>query len=59
MFELFNKADFAGVVSLYTADATAFPPGSSERQGCNGRDVKKHGGARSVIRNSQPWRLSD
>lgn len=27
--ELFNKGDFAGVASLYTEDATAFPPGSS------------------------------
>ena len=26
--EFFNKGDFAGVGSLYTADATAFPPGS-------------------------------
>jgi uncharacterized protein (TIGR02246 family) len=26
--ELFNKGDFAGVASLYTEDATAFPPGS-------------------------------
>jgi ketosteroid isomerase-like protein len=26
--EFFNKGDFAGVRSLYTADATAFPPGS-------------------------------
>jgi uncharacterized protein (TIGR02246 family) len=26
--EFFNKADFVGVASLYTADATAFPPGS-------------------------------
>jgi uncharacterized protein (TIGR02246 family) len=26
--ELFNKGDFAGVGSLYTTDATAFPPGS-------------------------------
>jgi uncharacterized protein (TIGR02246 family) len=26
--ELFNKGDFAGVASLYTADAAAFPPGS-------------------------------
>jgi uncharacterized protein (TIGR02246 family) len=24
----FNKGDFAGVASLYTVDATAFPPGS-------------------------------
>ena len=27
--ELFNKGDFAGVGSLYTSDATAFPPGSA------------------------------
>jgi uncharacterized protein (TIGR02246 family) len=26
--ELFNKGDFAGVAALYTADASAFPPGS-------------------------------
>jgi uncharacterized protein (TIGR02246 family) len=26
--ELFNRGDFAGVASLYTEDATAFPPGS-------------------------------
>jgi ketosteroid isomerase-like protein len=26
--ELFNKGDFARVGALYTADATAFPPGS-------------------------------
>jgi uncharacterized protein (TIGR02246 family) len=27
--EFFNKGDFAGIGSLYTEDATAFPPGSS------------------------------
>ena len=27
--EFFNKGDFAGIASLYTADATAFPPGSA------------------------------
>jgi ketosteroid isomerase-like protein len=27
--EFFNKGDFAGVGSLYTSDATAFPPGSA------------------------------
>jgi uncharacterized protein (TIGR02246 family) len=26
--ELFNKGDFEGIAKLYTADATAFPPGS-------------------------------
>jgi len=30
--ELFNKGDFAGVASLYTEDATAFPPGSPWRR---------------------------
>ena len=27
--ELFNKGDFAGVASLYTEDAIAFPPGAA------------------------------
>jgi uncharacterized protein (TIGR02246 family) len=27
--EFFNNGDFAGVASLYTADATALPPGSA------------------------------
>ena len=27
--DFFNKGDFAGVASLYTDDATAFPPGSA------------------------------
>jgi uncharacterized protein (TIGR02246 family) len=31
--ECFNKADFAGVASLYTDDATAFPPGSGMVKG--------------------------
>jgi uncharacterized protein (TIGR02246 family) len=31
--ELFNKGNFAGVASLYTEDATAFPPGSSMVKG--------------------------
>jgi len=26
--DFFNKGDFAGVASLYTEDASAFPPGS-------------------------------
>jgi ketosteroid isomerase-like protein len=29
----FNKSDFDGVASLYTADATAFPPGSGMVKG--------------------------
>ena len=31
--EFFNKGDFAGVASLYTTDATAFPPASAMVQG--------------------------
>src|ERR1700749_3684027 len=31
--EFFNKGDFDSVASLYTADATAFPPGSSMVKG--------------------------
>jgi uncharacterized protein (TIGR02246 family) len=31
--EFFNKGDFDGVASLYTTDATAFPPGSTMVKG--------------------------
>ncbi len=31
--DLFNKGDFAGIASLYTDDATAFPPGSAMVKG--------------------------
>src|SRR5262245_13305899 len=31
--ELFNKGDFAGVASLYTEDAAAFPPGAAMVKG--------------------------
>ena len=31
--DFFNKGDFAGVRSLYTADATAFPPGAAMVRG--------------------------
>jgi uncharacterized protein (TIGR02246 family) len=31
--ELFNKGDFDGIASLYTDDATAFPPGSAMVKG--------------------------
>ena len=31
--EFFNKSDFTGIASLYTADATAFPPGSAMVRG--------------------------
>jgi uncharacterized protein (TIGR02246 family) len=31
--DFFNKGDFAGVASLYTEDASAFPPGSGMVKG--------------------------
>ena len=31
--DFFNKGDFGGLASLYTEDATAFPPGSGMVQG--------------------------
>lgn len=31
--EFFNKGDFVGIASLYTTDATAFPPGSAMVKG--------------------------
>ena len=31
--EFFNKGDFVGIASLYTTDATVFPPGSAMVQG--------------------------
>jgi uncharacterized protein (TIGR02246 family) len=31
--EFFNKGDFDGIASLYTEDATAFPPGASMVRG--------------------------
>jgi uncharacterized protein (TIGR02246 family) len=31
--EFFNRGDFAGIASLYTEDATAFPPGSAMVKG--------------------------
>ena len=31
--DFFNKGDFAAVASLYTDDATAFPPGSAMVKG--------------------------
>ena len=31
--EFFNKGDFAGIASLYTVDAAAFPPGAPMARG--------------------------
>ena len=44
--DFFNKGDFSGIASLYTEDATAFPPGSPMMKGraCNRGNVEKHGG---------------
>ena len=44
--EFFNKGDFSGVASLYTEDATAFPPGSAMvGQSRNRGDVERNSGA--------------
>ena len=37
--EFFNKGNFAGVASLYTEDATVFPPGSAMVKGRAGIEV--------------------
>src|SRR5215813_719643 len=53
--DLFNKGDFAGVASLYTDDATAFPPGSSMVKGRAAIEALwKNMADRSATRNSQP-----
>ena len=31
--EFFNKGDFAGIASFYTADAIALPPGAAMKHG--------------------------
>ena len=44
--DFFNKDDFAGVASLYTEDASAFPPGFRHSEGQSRDDrgtVEKHG----------------
>jgi uncharacterized protein (TIGR02246 family) len=33
--DFFNKGDFAGIASLYTNDATAFPPGAAMVKGAS------------------------
>ena len=33
LIDFFNKGDFAGIASLYTEDAVAFPPGASMVKG--------------------------
>ena len=52
--ELFNKGDFAGVASLYTEDAMAFPPGSAIVKGRAALELMWKGMAeKSAIRKSQ------
>jgi ketosteroid isomerase-like protein len=43
--EFFNKGDFSSVASLYTEDATAFPPGSAMVKSRNRGDVERNSGA--------------
>ena len=50
--DFFNKGDFAGVASLYTEDATAFPPGSGMVKGePRSRHCGKTWRGKSAIRN--------
>jgi len=44
----FNKGDFAGIGSLYTEDATAFPPGSAMVKGRPGIEALWKGMAEKV-----------
>ena len=44
----FNKSDFAGVASLYTEDATAFPPGAGMVKGRPGIEAMWKGVAEKV-----------
>jgi uncharacterized protein (TIGR02246 family) len=46
--DFFNKGDFAGVASLYTDDATAFPPGSGMVKGRAGIEAMWKGMAEKV-----------
>jgi uncharacterized protein (TIGR02246 family) len=46
--DFFNKGDFAGVASLYTAEATAFPPGSAMVKGRAGIEAMWKGMAEKV-----------
>src|SRR6059058_193217 len=46
--DFFNKGDFSGVASLYTEDATAFPPGSAMVKGRPGIEGMWKGMAEKV-----------
>ena len=46
--DFFNKGDFAGVASLYTEDATAFPPGAGMMKGRAAIEAMWKGAAEQV-----------
>ncbi len=46
--DFFNKGDFSGVASLYTEEATAFPPGSAMVKGRPGIEAMWKGMAEKV-----------
>jgi ketosteroid isomerase-like protein len=46
--DFFNKGDFAGVASLYTKDATAFPPGAGMMKGRAAIEAMWKGAAEQV-----------
>jgi uncharacterized protein (TIGR02246 family) len=46
--DFFNRGDFSGVASLYTEDATAFPPGSAMVKGRPGIEALWKGMAEKV-----------
>jgi uncharacterized protein (TIGR02246 family) len=46
--EFFSKGDFASVASLYTTDATAFPPGSAMVKGAAAIEAKWKSAAENV-----------
>jgi ketosteroid isomerase-like protein len=50
--DFFDKGDFAGVASLYTEDATAFPPGAGMMKGRAAKAMWKGAASKSAIRNS-------
>jgi hypothetical protein len=56
--DFFNKGDFAGVASLYTEDASAFPPGSGMVKGRAAIEgtVEEHGGAGQRSETNNPRR---
>ena len=48
LVNFFNKGDFAGIASLYAADATALPPGSAMVRGATAIEAMWKGMAQQV-----------